>query len=187
MANTDTEKPTLLLHCCCGPCSTAVYERLQKDYEVICYWFNPNIQPDDEYDRRLESMKVAAEELGCELIVEKGGEEEWQSAIAGLEDEPEGGRRCDVCFRVRLEHAARKARELGCDFFTTTLTVSPHKPPQKVNPRGEEASKGRNVEYLAGDFKKQDGFKRSVELSKQMNLYRQDYCGCLYSKRDRNE
>lgn len=184
MSDTDSEKPTLLLHCCCGPCATAVYERLQEEYEVTCYWFNPNIQPKAEFDRRLESMKTVAEEMGFELIIEQGGEQEWQKAIAGLEDEPEGGRRCDVCFQVRLEYAAKKAEELGCDFFTTTLTVSPHKPAQHVNPYGEEAAQGRNTEFLAGDFKKKDGFKRSVELSKEMNLYRQTYCGCIYSKRD---
>lgn len=184
MVETETEKPKLLLHCCCGPCSTAVFERLQEDYEMVCYWFNPNIQPEDEFQRRLDALRTVADEMGFELIVEEGGEEEWQEAVAGLEDEPEGGRRCDVCFRLRLEHAARKAEAFGCDLFTTTLTISPHKPPERVNPQGREAAEGRDIEYLADDFKKQDGFKRSVELSKQMGLYRQTYCGCIYSKRD---
>jgi hypothetical protein len=164
-----------------------VYERLAEDYQVVCHWFNPNIQPDEEFDRRLEAMRTVAEQMGFELIVEDGGEEEWQGAIAGLEDEPEGGRRCDMCFRVRLDHAVAKAEQIGCDLFTTTLTISPHKPPERVNPSGREAADGRDVEFLAGDFKKQNGFKRSVELSKKMDLHRQTYCGCIYSKRDADD
>lgn len=122
-----------------------------------------------------------------ELTVDTDGEDEWQEAVAGLEDEPEGGRRCDVCFLVRMRHAARKARELGCEVFTTTLTVSPHKPLQRVAPAGEQAAVEAGVRFLAVDFKKHDGFRRSVELSKQYGLYRQRYCGCVYSMRDAGE
>lgn len=121
------------------------------------------------------------------LIVDTDGEDEWQQAVAGLEDEPEGGRRCDVCFLVRLRHAARKARELGCEVFTTTLTISPHKPLARVAPAGEQAAAETGGRFLPEDFKKRDGFRRSVELSKQYGLYRQRYCGCLYSMRDAGE
>jgi predicted adenine nucleotide alpha hydrolase (AANH) superfamily ATPase len=173
-----------LLHCCCGPCATAVYERLARDYDLVCYWFNPNIQPQDEFDRRLDAMRQLADAVGMKLIVDTDGDEEWREAIAGLEDEPEGGARCDVCFAVRLRHAARKAAELGCELFTTTLTISSHKPLAEVAPAGETAAADSGVTYLAEDFNKQDGFRRSVELSKQHGLYRQRYCGCIYSKRD---
>ncbi len=176
------DRRKLLLHCCCGPCATAVYERLARDYEIICYWYNPNIQPQDEYDRRLEAMRQLAQAVGMELVVEEGGEEAWAEAVAGLEDEPEGGRRCDVCFAMRLERAARKADELGCAYFASTLTVSPHKPAAKIDPLGERAGKQAGVEFLAEDFKKRDGFKRSVQLAEEHSLYRQDYCGCIYSR-----
>ena len=129
-------------------------------------------------------MRQLAETVGMELIVDTDGENEWQEAVLGLEDEPEGGARCDVCFLVRLRHAARKARELGCDAFTTTLTISPHKPLARVAPAGEQAAAEAGVSFLPEDFKKQDGFRRSVELSKQYGLYRQRYCGCVYSLRD---
>jgi hypothetical protein len=129
-------------------------------------------------------MRQLAGAVGMELIVDTGGEDEWQQAVAGLEDEPEGGARCDVCFLARLRHAARKARELGCEVFTTTLTISPHKPLERVAPAGEQAAAQAGVRFLAEDFKKKDGFRRSVELSKQYGLHRQRYCGCVYSMRD---
>jgi hypothetical protein len=158
-----------------------VYERLAPDFEVVGYWYNPNIQPVEEYRKRLETLRQLAAATGMELLVEEGGEDEWAAAIGGLEGEPEGGRRCDVCFRVRLEKAAAKAAELGCEYLATTLTVSPHKPAATINPLGEAAAEEAGVKLLAADFKQQDGFKRSVELSKQYGLYRQRYCGCGYS------
>lgn len=132
-------------------------------------------------------MRQLAEAVGMELIVDTAGEDEWQQAVAGLEDEPEGGARCDVCFLVRMRHAAHKARELGCEVFTSTLTISPHKPLERVAPAGEQAATEVGVRFLPEDFKKHDGFRRSVELSKQYGLYRQRYCGCVYSMRDAGE
>lgn len=174
-------RPRLLLHCCCGPCATAVHERLARDFEVVCYWYNPNIQPAEEYRKRLDALRQLADATGMELLIEEGGEAEWAEAIAGLEAEPEGGRRCDICFRLRLEKAAAKAAEMGCEYFSTTLTVSPYKPAAKVNPIGEAVAEEVGIKFLAADFKQRDGFKRSVELSKQYGLYRQRYCGCMYS------
>ena len=179
-------RPRLLLHCCCGPCTTAVYERLARDFDVVCYWYNPNIQPAEEYRKRLDALRQLADATGMELLIEEGGEDEWAGAIAGLEDEPEGGRRCDVCFRLRLEKAAAKAAQLGCECFSTTLTVSPYKPAATINPIGEAAAEETGLKFLAADFKQRDGFKRSVELSKQYGLYRQKYCGCMYSMCGRN-
>lgn len=186
MNGATTDRPRLLLHCCCGPCATAVYERLSADYEVICYWYNPNIQPEEEFGRRLEAMRKLARAWpspGMQLVVECGGEQAWEQAVAGLEYEPEGGRRCEICFAVRLHRAAQKAAELGCDCFATTLTVSPHKSTQAVNRCGRAASEAVGVQFLAIDFKQDGGFQRSVELAHQYQLYRQNYCGCLYSLR----
>ncbi len=187
MTEREEKKPRLLLHCCCAPDATAVYERLARDYEVVCYWYNPNIQPAEEFHKRLAAMRQLAEIVGMELVIDESGEDEWAEAVRGLEDEPEGGRRCDVCFAIRLQKAAQKAKELGCEYFASTLTVSPHKPAVKINPCGEAAADATadatGVEFLGDDFRKQDGFKRSVELSKKYGLYRQNYCGCVYSIR----
>jgi len=132
-------------------------------------------------------MRQLAGAVGMELIVDTDGEDEWQQAVARLEDEPEGGARCDACFLARLRHAAQKARELGYEVFTTTLTISPHKPLERVAPAGEQAAAEVGVRFLAVDFKKHDGFRRSVELSRQHGLYRQRYCGCVYSMREAGE
>lgn len=189
----DGAKPRLLLDCCCGPCSTAVCERLVERFDVVCYWYNPNIQPREEWERRLVAMREVAIRTGMELIVDDpgaAGEAAWLAAVAGLEDEPEGGARCDVCFAMRLKLAAAKAAELGCRYFTSTLTVSPHKPASRIHPIGEAAASTCDEdgpEYLAEDFKKRDGFRRSIELSKEYDLYRQNYCGCMFSRREQKQ
>jgi epoxyqueuosine reductase len=182
-AETRAARPRLLLHCCCGPCATAVVERLREGHDLALYWFNPNIQPEEEYARRLAAMRTLAEAVGLPLHVEEGGEEEWERAVAGLEDEPEGGARCDVCFRVRLEQAAAKAAELGCEAVAATLSISPHKDAERINSAGHAASQAQGLTFLAEDFKSAGGFQRSVELAKQFGLYRQRYCGCLFSRR----
>jgi predicted adenine nucleotide alpha hydrolase (AANH) superfamily ATPase len=186
MSESKANLPRLLLHCCCGPCATAVYERLSTDYEVLCYWYNPNIQPDEERHRRLEAMQKLARSwppTGMELVVECGDEQAWAEAVAGLEQEPEGGRRCEICFAMRLRKAAQKAVELDCDYFASTLTVSPHKSAQIVNRCGKAIAAATGVYFLAEDFKRHAGFQRSVELARKYGLYRQDYCGCLFSRR----
>jgi predicted adenine nucleotide alpha hydrolase (AANH) superfamily ATPase len=181
-----TARARLLLHCCCGPCATAVIERLREGHDLRLYWFNPNIQPEDELSRRLEAMRALAEAAGLPLHVEEGGEEQWERAVVGLEDEPEGGARCDACYRIRLEHAAAKARELSCEAVAATLSISPHKDAERINRAGAAAvasapTGGPPLRFLAEDFSAVGGFARSVELAKRFGLYRQRYCGCRFS------
>lgn len=176
-------KPRLLLQSCCGPCSTAVLEYLTRYFAVTLLYYNPNIQPREEYELRLLNQRLALErfpEVG--LLECEYGSERYDAAVRGLESEPEGGARCTVCFALRLEETARRAAEDGFDFFTTTLTVSPHKDAERINAIGSAMGEKYGVFFLPSDFKKRDGYKRSIELSKELGLYRQDYCGCLYSK-----
>lgn len=179
--NKKNQKPEVLLHICCGPDSTAVYERLEPDYEVIGYFHNPNIYPEEEYHRRAQNALKAGNELGFKVIVPEYSQKKWLKAVKGLENEPEGGKRCEKCFRHNLESTAKKAEELGISYFTTTLTISPHKSPDTIFKIGRGLAEEYGVIFLDVDFKKKDGFKRSVELSKQIGLYRQKYCGCQYS------
>ena len=180
MAGADSQ-PKLLLHVCCGPCATAVIERLLPRFDVLCFWYNPNIQPDDEYQRRLAAMRTVATMSGVELVEAERDEAGWEQAIAGLEREPEGGRRCDVCFDYRLRRAAQYAAEHGCTHLATTLTISPHKNRQAINQVGEDQAKTWGLSFVAGDFRKRGGFQRAAELIKEWHLYRQNYCGCRYS------
>jgi predicted adenine nucleotide alpha hydrolase (AANH) superfamily ATPase len=180
--NKGGDKPKVLLHICCGPDSTAVYERLDPQYEVIGYFHNPNIYPEKEYEKRAQNALKAGREMGFKVIVPEYNPEEWLKAVKGLEREPEGGKRCERCFRHNLEATARKAMELSISFFTTTLTISPHKSSDTIFKIGTGLAEEYGIVFLDIDFKKKDGFKRSVELSKQMGLYRQKYCGCSFSK-----
>ena len=183
-----TDRPRILLHLCCAPCATACIERLQAEgYEVVPLWYNPNITDPVEHERRLREAQRYAEKLGLELIAPPYTPEAWEALVRGMEEEPEGGRRCEVCFRVRLEAAARAARELGIGRFTTTLTVSPHKSFERVRVAAEAAAAREGAEYVPYDFKKQAGFQRSTELAAEHGLYRQDYCGCEFSKREREQ
>lgn len=176
-------RPTLLLHSCCGPCSSYVLEYLTRYFDVFLSYYNPNIQPRAEYDLRLENQRRVLERIPGVTLVECGYDgEAYDEAVIGLEREPEGGARCTECFRLRLEYAAREAKRLGCNYCCTTLTVSPHKDAQRINALGREICAKYGVEWLPGDFKKRNGYKRSIELSREFGLYRQDYCGCLYSK-----
>ncbi|MBM3472160.1 MAG: epoxyqueuosine reductase QueH [Armatimonadetes bacterium] len=183
----DQPKPRLLLHVCCAPCSTACIERLQAEYELVLFWYNPNITDPDEYRRRLAEARRYAGTASLTLIEGRPDTEAWEAAAQGLMEEPEGGRRCDACFRVRLRAAAHVAEEQGIERLTTTLTISPHKPLAKVQAAAEQALGGTTVTYLPIDFKKQGGFERSRELSRGHNLYRQDFCGCEPSRIERNQ
>lgn len=176
-------RPTLLLHSCCGPCSSYVLEYLTQYFEVYLSYYNPNIQPRSEYDKRLENQKLVLEHIPGVTLAECGYDgEAYSAAVAGLESEPEGGARCTECFRLRLDFAAREAARLECEYCCTTLSVSPHKDAQRINALGYEICAKYGVKWLPGDFKKRNGYKRSIELSNEYGLYRQDYCGCLYSK-----
>ena len=178
-------KPNLLLHSCCGPCSTHCIEALIKYFNVTVLWHNPNIQPKSEYDLRLENqLKVikAFEKQGKLSLIEiPYNEQEFFFVTKGLEQEKEGGKRCTECFKLRLEQTAKIAKEQNFDYFTTTLTVSPHKNAPLINEIGFNLAEKYGVKFLPSDFKKKNGYKRSIELSKQFDLYRQNYCGCVYS------
>lgn len=181
-----TQKPTLLLHSCCGPCSTSVIERLGKTYRIIIYFYNPNILDREEYDRRKESQISFIDQYNDEahhqeritFLEGPWDREAFLKVVSGLEREPEGAKRCNQCFRLRLEKTAETARIQGCDYFSTTLTVSPHKDYELISQLGKQMGIKYKVSFLDENFKKQDGYKRSIELSKKYNLYRQNYCGC---------
>lgn len=175
-------RPKLLLHVCCGPCATAVLERLRERFDVTCYWHNPNVEPEEEHARRLAVARRVAQLTGVSLEEGDYDNHAWKSVVAGLEHEPEGGRRCTVCFQSRLQRAASFARDHGFSHLACTLTVSPHKSALLINALGVEIASEHQLEFVAEDFKAGNGFKRSVELSKEMQLYRQKYCGCLYAR-----
>lgn len=179
--------PTLLLHACCAPCSSYVLEYLCAYFDILLYYYNPNIAPAQEYDRRLNEARRLVREMGLEdrvRVVEGAYEpQRFEAIAAGLEEAPEGGARCERCFRLRLGEAARAAQEWHADYFTTTLTVGRQKNAAMLNAIGQELERACGVRYLYSDFKKRGGFDRSVKLSEQYGLYRQDYCGCVYSRR----
>jgi len=181
-----TKTPTLLLHSCCGPCSTYCLEVLAEYFNVTVLWYNPNIQPLEEYNLRLENQRKLLKNLKTknkiDLLEIPYNTDEFLTVAKGLENEKEGGARCTQCFILRLEEAARLSKELGFEYFTTTLTVSPHKNALLINEIGFDMAKKYGVKFLPGDFKKKNGYKRSIELSKQYDLYRQNYCGCAFSK-----
>lgn len=169
----------VLLHICCGICAGSVSERLlQEGHQVTGYFFNPNIHPIEEYERRLHVAKTVSESVGFPIFAGEYKPDNWFQATAGLDKEPEGGRRCEVCYRLRLQETFRVMHERGLEGFTTTLTVSPHKLASVVNRIGEEIAGDK---FMARDFKKKDGFKRANEIAKKLGVYRQHYCGCVYS------
>lgn len=172
----------MLLHSCCGPCSTQVIEVLKNDYQLTIYYYNPNIDTEEEYLHRLSEEKRYCKEVGIEVVEDGYDANEFLVAVKGLEKEREGGARCPVCFRLRLEKTAEKAKKDGFDCFGTTLTVSPHKNAEIINAIGLEVGNEKGIEFIEGNYKKQDGYKKSIELSKKYNLYRQNYCGCSFSK-----
>ncbi len=182
-----TKAPTLLIHSCCAPCSSYVLEYLSDYFAITVYYYNPNIDPEEEYIRRFKEQESLIKSMKLKNPVQFiGGEYEPQKyyqLIKGYENNPEGGDRCTICYRMRLEKAGKLASESGYEFFTTTLTISPHKNASKINEIGQELSSIYGVLYLPSDFKKRNGYKRSIELSNKYKLYRQDYCGCVFSKR----
>lgn len=178
------EKPSLLLHACCAPCSSHTLNLLEKYFNITLYFCNPNISPESEFLYRLDELKRLVCEMGLNtnVIEETYNPEVFYSLAKGLESLPERSERCQKCISYRLEMSAQKAKQLEADYFTTTLTISPHKDCSFINECGAEISRKYGVEYLYSDFKKHDGYKHSIELSRQYNLYRQNYCGCIYSK-----
>lgn len=185
-----SEKPTLLLHACCAPCSSGVLPVLVEHFKITLFFHNPNISPESEYNYRLDELKRLVEEMGLsdiKIISLEYDEEEFLAIARGREDLPEGGARCKDCYRLRLEKTAEYAKEKGFDYFTTTLTVSPYKNAEYLNEIGKELSSEYGVKYLVSDFKKKEGYKRSCENSKKYGLYRQIYCGCVYSAEQAKE
>lgn len=182
-------RPRLLLHSCCGPCSSYVLEYLQKHFDITIFFYNPNIQPEAEYLRRLEGQCLLVREMcpGTEIIAPDSRGDDFTQAITGLEAEPEGGARCTACFALRLEETAKSAAKGAFDYFATTLTVSPHKDSARINKIGFSLAEKYNVNWLPSDFKKREGYKRSIELSNSYDLYRQTYCGCTFSSSSQDE
>lgn len=201
LQNTDNKGKTLFLHSCCAPCSSYVLVYLRKFFRITVFYYNPNITFPDEYGRRVEEQKRLIDTLNKELesLPEKERDaypinvqvgdyepELFFQAVRGYEHIPEGGERCFRCFSLRLREAAKLAAQNQSDYFTTTLTISPLKNAAKLNEIGEAAGKEFQVEFLPSDFKKKNGYKTSVELSQKYHLYRQDYCGCVFSKKGRD-
>ncbi|WP_459480799.1 epoxyqueuosine reductase QueH [Clostridium saccharoperbutylacetonicum] len=179
---------TLLLHSCCAPCSSYVLEYLSQYFKITIFFYNPNIYPLEEYARRVEEQKKFISELKVknkiEFIEGEYDTKSFYEIAKGLEEDKEGNVRCFKCYELRLREAAIAAKKFVFDYFTTTLSISPHKNSQKLNEIGKMLSEEYNVKYLYSDFKKKEGYKRSIELSKEFNLYRQDYCGCVFSKNE---
>lgn len=178
--------PTLLLHSCCAPCSSYVLEYLSQYFKITVFYYNPNISSYEEYEKRKNEQQRFIRECNFKnnvsFIEWKYDNERYEDTIKGLENEKEGGSRCKKCYYLRMEETAKYAKEHHFDYFTTTLSISPYKNAAALNAIGEELSKKYNIEYLYSDFKKKNGYKRSIELSSIYNLYRQNYCGCKYSK-----
>lgn len=180
--------PRLFLHSCCAPCSSYVLEYLSNYFSITVFFYNPNISPKEEYEKRVEEIRRLIREMKfihpVELIEGRYEPEKFFDMAKGLEEVPEGGERCFKCYRLRMEEAVKLAKEGGYDYFTTTLTISPLKNAGKLNEIGEELSEIYEVLHLPSDFKKKNGYKRSIELSHEYDLYRQNYCGCVFSKRE---
>lgn len=196
----------VLVHVCCAPCASYSLKKLINDgYKVTAYFYNPNIHPEEEYNKRLAELERFAGEMDYSLVVEVGANpcvcpgnedrhtgqdrhmglslQQWFAAVKGFENEPEGGKRCEICFKMRLEKTALYAKEHGFDAFTTVLTISPHKNSRIIHAIGRGIGEKHGIPFLEEDFKKQDGFKKSLELSQKYGFYRQNYCGCVYSFR----
>ena len=182
------EGDTLLLHACCAPCSTACLERLANFFKITIFYYNPNITDENEYKKRIEEIKKLLSLINpkykVELLEGNYNPKVFLDMAKGLEMEPERGKRCYKCYLLRLNETAKIADKLGFDYFCTTLTLSPHKNSNWINEIGDNLNNKYNSTYLYSDFKKKNGYKRSIELSDEYNLYRQNYCGCVYSIRD---
>ena len=180
-------KPKLLLQACCAPCSSYVLEYLSAYFDITLFFYNPNISPESEYDFRASELNRLINEMPLEnkpkIIVCDYDSSPFFEIAKGLEDLSEGNERCFLCYRLRLEETAKYAKQNGFDYFCTTLSISPHKNANKLNEIGDELSQKYGIEYLYSDFKKKNGYIRSITLSKEYNLYRQNYCGCVFSKK----
>lgn len=189
LSNLSENTPSLLIHSCCAPCSSYVLEYLSQYFKITVLYYNPNIYPQEEFWKRLDEQKRLILEMkfvNPVNVIDIGyNSKDFYSEVKGLENDLEGGNRCNKCFTLRLKKTAQIAKENGFDYFTTTLTISPLKDEQLLNQIGKTVSEEYGVSYLFSDFKKKDGYKRSVELSKEYNLYRQDYCGCVFSQNQR--
>ena len=175
-------KPTLLLHACCAPCASACIERIKDFFDLIVYFYNPNIDGEEEYYKRAHELERLCDFFNVPVIVENFCAKDFYDRTAGYEDAPEGGSRCALCFDLRLAKTADKAVENGFQYFATTLTLSPLKNAVLLNETGEKIAEEKGLKWLPSDFKKKGGYQRSIELSKELNLYRQNYCGCEFSK-----
>ena len=184
----ENKVPSLFLHSCCAPCSSYVLEYLSKYFDITVFYYNPNIYPEEEYRKRVQEITRLVNSMEFEhpvkLIEGRYDPQEFFRMAKGLKDIPEGGERCFRCYRQRMEEAARLAKEGGYDYFTTTLSISPLKNAARINEIGEELAEIYHVTHLPSDFKKKNGYKRSIELSHEYDLYRQNYCGCVYSRRE---
>jgi len=178
-------KPKLLLHSCCGPCSSYVITYLKDYFDITVFYYNPNIEPEEEYLKRKEEQIKLINKLNIPnitLMDSSYDNDNYRRVIKGHEEDNEGSTRCHICYRLRLEETMKKALESNFEYFGTTLTVSPYKNAQVLNKIGDSLAKNNNIKWLYSDFKKKDGYKKSIMLSKEYELYRQDYCGCLFSK-----
>ncbi len=180
-------KPKLLLHSCCAPCSTYVVEYLAQHFDVCMLYYNPNIFPLEEYHLRLAEVNKLAEHFDVKYMETDWDNEQFCKAVKGLENEPEGGKRCEVCIAMRMQKTAELAKELNYDYFTTSLSISPLKNAKMINEIGERLQNEFGVLHLTSDFKKKDGYKKSTVLSNELGFYRQNFCGCVYSMRDRDK
>lgn len=183
----EGKRPSLLLHACCAPCSSYCVEYLSKYFDITLYFYNPNIESQEEFDKRFNEFTKIYERFNVKAIEEKYDSREFYDAIKGFEKEKEGGDRCTICYRLRLQKSMEYAENNHFDYFASTLSISPYKDTERLNKIGEEISKDRNVLYLVNDFKKKGGYLRSTILSKEMGLYRQDYCGCVFSKHEKEQ
>ena len=183
----EGKRPRLLLHSCCAPCSTAVLTRLCESFDITVFYYNPNIDTRDEHDLRAKELETFVNDSGLALdtVIIPWEPKLFYERVRGLEGEKEGGKRCEVCFGLRLDRTARYAAEHGYDLFTTTLTISPMKSAPLLNRIGEEAAQRAGAVFLNSDFKKRGGYLLSTQLSREYGIYRQDYCGCVFSKRER--
>jgi predicted adenine nucleotide alpha hydrolase (AANH) superfamily ATPase len=185
----DHRRPKLLLHSCCAPCSSYILEYLSEFFDITIFYYNPNIHPEDEYIRRVKEqqdlIKAMPQHSEVHFIQGEYRPQDYYDSIKGLEEEEEGGKRCFICYELRLREAAKIAAAQGFEFFTTTLSISPYKNAEKLNEIGSGLAQEFGVAFLPSDFKKKNGYQRSIELSRIYNLYRQNYCGCVFSLRNR--
>ncbi|MCR4874378.1 MAG: epoxyqueuosine reductase QueH [Clostridia bacterium] len=180
----DGSRPSLLLHACCAPCSSYCVEYLSQYFDITLYYYNPNIESQEEFDKRFKEFEKIDERFNVKVVKEIYNAKEFYDSVKGYEDCKEGGDRCTICYRLRLQKSLEYAEKHHFDYFASTLSISPYKNAEKLNTIGENISKGSSVLYLINDFKKKGGYLRSTVLSKEMDLYRQAYCGCVFSKRD---